>query len=84
MQTRSPETDRIIYIVDYDIPRLPQSRIRAFYRQMAKLKARMALFGKMSTQSVVITSDRALAEQVFSLAVSYGKGNIYVGQPLSR
>jgi len=80
MQTgSSKKVGRVFFIIDYDVPRLPQSKRRVFYRRLAKLKEKMGLFGKMSTMSVVITADRALATQIYNLAKKYGKANLYSG-----
>ena len=67
-----------LYIVDYDVPRCPQSKRRAFYRKMSKLKKEMGLFGKMSTMSVVTTTDSQMAKQIYDLARKYGNANLYV------
>lgn len=74
------KTNQHLYIVDYDVPREPQSKRRAFYRRLSKLKEKINLFGKMSTKSVVTTTDRALATQIYNLAKTYGgKANFYFG-----
>ena len=75
---------RHLYIVDYDVPREPKSKRRAFYRHLAKIRKQMGLFGKMSTMSVLITIDRHLAEKVYYLASKYGRANIYVGRKLDE
>lgn len=73
------KTDQHFFIVDYDVPREPQSKRRAFYRKLSKIKQKMGLFGKMSTKSVLITTDKALAAQTYRLAKTYGRANIYFG-----
>jgi len=73
------KTNQNLYIVDYDIPRKPQSKRRAFYRQLTKIKHKMGLLGKMSTMSVIVTPDRALAAQIYDLAKRYGTANLYTG-----
>lgn len=76
---RLKKNNQHLYIVDYDVPREPQSRRRAFYRQLSKLKEKMGLFGKISTNSVVVTTERVLATEVYNLAKTYGKANLYSG-----
>lgn len=71
--------DNTLFIVDYDIPRRPQSKRRAFYRKLMKLKEKMGLFGKMSTMSVLITADPVMAREVYRLAKEYGSANLYSG-----
>jgi len=67
-----------VWLVDYDISTVDQARRRAFYRELAKLKARLGLCGKMSSASVVWTSDRGLAEEVFKVASQYARtANLY-------
>jgi len=39
----------------------------------------MGSLGKMSTMSVLVTADRALATQIYDLARKYGKANLYLG-----
>lgn len=71
------KTDQPLFIIDYDIPLEPQSKRRAFYRKLSKIKQKMGLFGKTSTLSVLITADRALAAQIYDLAKMYGRANLY-------
>jgi len=73
------KTNQNLFIIDYDIPRKPQSKRRAFYRRLAKIKHKMGLLGKMSTMSVLVTPDRALATQIYGLAKRYGRANLYTG-----
>lgn len=64
--------------MDYDVSTVDQARRRRFYRDLARLKVRLGLQGKMSTASVVFTSDRGLAEEVFKVACQYAKtANLY-------
>ncbi len=55
-----------VFIVDYDIP-ITKNRFR-FYRDLKRLKEKTGLYGSMSTQSVLVTYDEALARRVFALA----------------
>lgn len=73
------KTSQHFFIVDYDVPREPQSKRQAFYRQLSKIKQKMGLFGKMSTMSVVVTADRTLATEIYLLAKKYGRANLYLG-----
>jgi len=73
------KTNQNLYIIDYDIPRKPQSKRRAFYRQLTKIKHKMGSLGKISTMSVLVTPDQALATQIYDLARKYGKANLYLG-----
>jgi len=73
------KTNQNLYIIDYDIPRNPQSKRRAFYRQLTKIKHKMGLLGKISTMSVLVTPDRATAMQIYDLAKKYGRTNLYTG-----
>ena len=42
----------------------------------------MGVFGRMSTQSVLITVDRNMADQVYGLALQYGEAHLYIGKKL--
>ena len=74
----SEGNENIFWIVDWDIP-LTRNRYR-FYRDLAKLKKELGLHGKMSSMSVLITTDGYLAHRVYELASRYAsKINIYRG-----
>ena len=75
---------RLLYLVDWDVPVQPKSKRRAFYRHLKELMKKMGLFGEMSTESVLITVDRRLAEKVYFLASQYGQANFYVGWKLDE
>lgn len=76
----SKKIDQVLFIVDYDVPREPSSKRRTFYREMTKMKKKMGLFAKMSTMSVIVTTNRALATQIYHLVKTYGgKANFYSG-----
>jgi len=71
-------TPIVHWIVDYDISTGNPNGRRAFYREIARLKKEFELHGKMSTDSVVFTSDRELAYEIFSIACRYAKrANLY-------
>ena len=67
--------DGRVYVVEYDIPESPRLRMR-FYRRLRKLLGKG--IAKYSTQSVVVTPDRSLAETVFQTALEVsGRVRLY-------
>jgi len=74
------KSNHLLYLVDWDVPREPQSHRRAFYRYLEKLKLQMDLFGRMSTKSVLVTTDQRLAEKIYRLACQFGVANIYIAE----
>ncbi|MGC1122438.1 MAG: hypothetical protein WBA22_15205 [Candidatus Methanofastidiosia archaeon] len=66
-----------VYIVDYDIPREPDSKRVQFYRDLRKMGNSL----KYSTRSVFRTEEKELAEAVYWLVVAHGGAvNMYKGE----
>ena len=65
------------YIIDYDIPLEPSAKRIMFYRRLKKLTERHKGDIEKSTDSVVITSNKALAGSIYNLAEAFGEANIY-------
>ena len=60
--------DGVVFVVEYDIPETPKLRQR-FYRAIKRYLAENNIYGRYSTQSVVITKDYNFACFVFDAAI---------------
>jgi len=68
----------VSWVCDYDLSVNDQNRRRAFYREVAKLKEKLHLHGRMSSASVVFTSDKQVAQEIYKIACKYAKtANLY-------
>jgi len=76
-ETPKKDTAETIWIVDYDLPQ--NSSRRNFYRHVAAwIKEHGAVDSwDRSTQSVLITTDKDLAQFVYDEASQLGHANIY-------
>ena len=63
--------DGMVFVVEYDIPETPKLRQR-FYRAIKRYLAENNIYGRYSTQSVVITRDYNFACFVFDAAIQVG------------
>jgi len=63
--------DGMVFVVEYDIPETPKLRQR-FYRAIKRYLAENNIYGRYSTQSVVITKDYNFASFVFDQAIAVG------------
>ena len=67
--------DGRVYVVEYDIPDSPRLRMR-FYRNIRKYLGNG--IARYSTQSVVVTRDRSLADTIFQAALEVsGRVRLY-------
>lgn len=62
-----------VWVIDYDLPDDPATRMR-FYRRLWKLIGKR---GDHSTQSVLFFRDRNLAEKVYDLASREGEAHLW-------
>ena len=60
------------WVVDYDIPVDPHAKRRAFYRALHRILRVHEIFADRSTQSVWVLDRKEIAEEIHSLAQSYG------------
>lgn len=67
-----------IYIVDYDLSLSLPSERRGFYRALHKLLKSVTPETVWSTQSVITTNDRKLAESIFELVHARGLGSVHL------
>jgi len=66
-----------LWIVDWDIPNKPASERMRFYRALRELCKRAGAGNwDRSTMSVLKTSSRELAEEVFSLVAGMERGRV--------
>jgi hypothetical protein len=65
------------WIVDYDIAVDPHARRRAFYRALHRILRRHDIIADRSTQSVWIMDSKDVAEEIYALALSYGRSHLY-------
>jgi hypothetical protein len=71
------------YIIDWDLPKnKPSARVQ-FHRELKRLYKKYNLEETRSTQSVLKTSNEALAWEVHELAKKYGHSNIYQATALN-
>jgi len=61
----------MVFVVEYDIPETPKLRQR-FYRAIKRYLSENNIYGRYSTQSVVITKDYNFACFVFDAAIRVG------------
>ena len=66
-----------LYVVDYDIPVHPGARRRAFYRGLHRILRMHKIVADRSTQSVWVLDRKEIAEEIHSLAQSYGCSHLY-------
>ena len=70
----------IFFIIDYDLSLGLPSERRAFYRSLHKLLESVTHETVLSTQSVIVTKDRELAELIFELARGLGTVHLFRGE----
>ena len=67
----------LYWVVDYDIPVQPHSKRRAFYRALHRILREHEITADRSTQSVWIMDNKGIAEEIHTLALSYGRSHLY-------
>lgn len=70
-------SERIVWIVEYDIPVEPASKRRAFYRAVHKELEAKKIKWKWTGRSVIVTPKKELAQTIHELAKQYGKSHLY-------